>query len=207
MLTWVTVELKEAVFPSDAYLGPNRRRTEFRLWSTHAYSLRGSSGRRFCELMVKSVCRPQKACGGWRYSSSHYYLGLRWRWVVSFTLRPPYFRGKTPWEPIRVGGPRTGLDNMEYDHLLPGIEPRFFCCPTRRLGTVPTTVSRLPGLRKCMQTLRNYDSWILLWVLECWGGLFWFECNICFGCEIWGFDDWCLKVLLGCNTRAVWLVG
>jgi hypothetical protein len=36
-------------------------------------------------------------------------LGTRWRWVVSFTTRPLYPQGKTPWYPFnrRLGGPRS----------------------------------------------------------------------------------------------------
>jgi hypothetical protein len=40
-------------------------------------------------------------------------LGVRWRWVVSFTLLPLYIRGKRPWEPVRLGGPKTGLYALE----------------------------------------------------------------------------------------------
>jgi hypothetical protein len=37
------------------------------------------------------------------------YLGPRWRWVVSFTLRPLYLQGKSPWYPLdrRLGGPQS----------------------------------------------------------------------------------------------------
>jgi len=27
-------------------------------------------------------------------------LGTRWRWVVSFTPRPLYLQGKSPWYPL-----------------------------------------------------------------------------------------------------------
>jgi hypothetical protein len=35
--------------------------------------------------------------------------GTRWRWVVSFTPRPLYLQGKTPWYPLyrRLGGPQS----------------------------------------------------------------------------------------------------
>jgi len=38
-------------------------------------------------------------------------FGPRWRWVVSFTSWPLYFRGKSPRFPLdsRLGGPRAGL--------------------------------------------------------------------------------------------------
>jgi len=34
-------------------------------------------------------------------------LGTRWRWVVSFTPRPLYSQGKSPWYPLgrKLGGP------------------------------------------------------------------------------------------------------
>jgi len=36
-------------------------------------------------------------------------LGTRWRWVVSFTPRPLYLRGKSPWYPLhrRPSGPQS----------------------------------------------------------------------------------------------------
>jgi hypothetical protein len=57
-------------------------------------------------------------------------LGIRWRWVVSFTTRPLYHQGKIPWYPLdrRLGGPqsRSGrgdkrkflapAGNRTYDH-------------------------------------------------------------------------------------------
>jgi hypothetical protein len=32
----------------------------------------------------------------WRYSSTILYIGNRWRYVVSFMLKPLYFRGSAP---------------------------------------------------------------------------------------------------------------
>jgi hypothetical protein len=37
-----------------------------------------------------------KTWGVWRYSSTFLDVGIKWRWVVSFTLRPLYARGKRP---------------------------------------------------------------------------------------------------------------
>jgi hypothetical protein len=36
-------------------------------------------------------------------------LGTRWKWVVSFTPRPLYPKGKSPWYPLdrRLGGPQS----------------------------------------------------------------------------------------------------
>jgi hypothetical protein len=36
-------------------------------------------------------------------------LGIRWRWVVSFTYWPRYTQGKSPWYPLyrRLGGPHS----------------------------------------------------------------------------------------------------
>jgi len=39
-------------------------------------------------------------------------LGTRWRWAISFTPKPLYLHGKSPWYPLdrQPGGPRVGLD-------------------------------------------------------------------------------------------------
>jgi hypothetical protein len=41
--------------------------------------------------------------------------------VVSFTLRPLYPRGNSPWYPLdrRLGGPRTSLDDVERRKIVP----------------------------------------------------------------------------------------
>jgi hypothetical protein len=38
--------------------------------------------------------------GEWQYSSIILELGIRWRGVVSLTLRPLYLRGRSPSVPI-----------------------------------------------------------------------------------------------------------
>jgi len=45
---------------------------------------------------------------GWRYSSTHSWLR---RWVVSFTPRPLYPQGKSPWYPLdrRLGDPQSHI--------------------------------------------------------------------------------------------------
>jgi hypothetical protein len=55
-------------------------------------------------------------------------LGTRCRWVISFTPRPLYPQGKSPWYPLdrRLGGPqsRSGRGGEEKNsHPPPGIEP------------------------------------------------------------------------------------
>jgi hypothetical protein len=55
-------------------------------------------------------------------------LGTRWRWVVSFTPRPLYPQGNSPWYPLdrSLGGPqsRSGRGGEEKNSQpLPGIEP------------------------------------------------------------------------------------
>jgi len=54
-------------------------------------------------------------------------LGTRWRWVVSFTSRPLYPKGKNPWYPLGGWlGPRTALDIMvkrKIPNPMPGLEP------------------------------------------------------------------------------------
>jgi hypothetical protein len=61
------------------------------------------------------------------YLHSFFNLGTRWRWVVSFTPRPLYPQGKSPWYPLnRLEGPqsRSGREGEEKNSQPPpGIEP------------------------------------------------------------------------------------
>jgi hypothetical protein len=55
-------------------------------------------------------------------------LGTRWRWVVSFTPRPLYPQGKSPWHTLdrKLGGPqsRSGRGGEEKNSQpTPGIKP------------------------------------------------------------------------------------
>jgi hypothetical protein len=55
-------------------------------------------------------------------------FGTRWRWVASFTPRPLYSQGKTPWYPLdrTLGGPqsRSGYGGKDKNSQpLPGLEP------------------------------------------------------------------------------------
>jgi hypothetical protein len=55
-------------------------------------------------------------------------LGTRWRLVVTFTPRPLYLQGKSPWYSLdrRLGEPqsRSGRDGEEKNYQPPsGIEP------------------------------------------------------------------------------------
>jgi hypothetical protein len=64
-------------------------------------------------------------------------LGTRRRWVVSFTPRPLYPQGKSPWYPSdrRLGGPqsRSGRGGEEKNsEPPPGLEPSSLCCETQR---------------------------------------------------------------------------
>jgi hypothetical protein len=59
---------------------------------------------------------------------SLFYLGTRWRWVVSFTSRPLYPQSKSSWYPLyrRLGGlqSRSGRGGEEKNSKSsPGIEP------------------------------------------------------------------------------------
>jgi hypothetical protein len=72
---------------------------------------------------------PWRRMGEWRCYSSVFDLGTRWRWVVSFTSRPLYSRGKSPEVPIgeRVRWtqePVWTLWSRENLWPLPGTEPR-----------------------------------------------------------------------------------
>jgi len=62
------------------------------------------------------------------YFHSFLDLGTRWRWVVSFTLRPLYSQRKSPWCPLdrNLSGPqiRSGRGGEEKNFQpSPGIEP------------------------------------------------------------------------------------
>jgi hypothetical protein len=73
--------------------------------------------------------KAMKACwgsGGIAHRSLD--LGIRWRWVVSFTPRPLYPQGKSHWYPLngRLGGPQsrsTRGGEEKNSHPLPGLEP------------------------------------------------------------------------------------
>jgi hypothetical protein len=81
-------------------------------------------------------------------------LGIRWRWVVSFTPRPLQPLGKSPWYPLdrRMGRPqsRSGRsgDVWQRTWLLPSfcltdLPPEFLC---RRLVTVILLrIQEIPG--------------------------------------------------------------
>jgi hypothetical protein len=53
-------------------------------------------------LLFDWAPRHEGELGEWRYSFTHSLtsLGTRWRWVVSFTPRPIYSQGKSPWYPL-----------------------------------------------------------------------------------------------------------
>jgi hypothetical protein len=73
-------------------------------------------------------------------------LGTRKRWVVSFTLRPLYPRGKSPWYPFdrRLGGPQSqsGLGFEEKNsQLLPVPKRPIIQLVAQRSAT---ELSRLP---------------------------------------------------------------
>jgi hypothetical protein len=67
---------------------------------------------------------------------SFFDLGIRWRWVVSFTPRLLYPHGKSPWYPLdrRLGGSqsRSGRGGEEKNSQPPpGIEPQNSDRPAR----------------------------------------------------------------------------
>jgi hypothetical protein len=73
-------------------------------------------------------------------------LGSRWRSVVSFTPRPLYPQGKSPWYPLdkKLGGPQSrsgGGGEEKNSQPLPGLEapiiqPVAQCC-TIELSRLP----------------------------------------------------------------------
>jgi hypothetical protein len=71
---------------------------------------------------------PWRGVGEWRYSCTILDLSTRWRGVVSFTSRPLYLWGKSPWYSLdgRLGGPQTQCQRCEVEKNLlplPGIKP------------------------------------------------------------------------------------
>jgi hypothetical protein len=77
---------------------------------------------KFVPLLNYLSTMPWRRMGEWKYSATILDLSTGWRWVVSFTYRPLYPRGKNPRCPLdrRLGGPqsRSGLWGEE-KNLLP----------------------------------------------------------------------------------------
>jgi hypothetical protein len=83
----------------------------------------------------------------WMYRSTYSYLGTSWRWVVSFTRRPLYHRGKSPLYSLdrTLGGPQSRCGRRGEEKNLSPIGTRT---STPRLSNpqplaATTTVSRL----------------------------------------------------------------
>jgi hypothetical protein len=77
-----------------------------------------------------------KMASGNKYCVRIFNLGIRRRWVVSFTPRPLYPRGKIPPGTLWIGGwvdPRAGLDDVEKRKFLTlsGLELRLLGRPAR----------------------------------------------------------------------------
>jgi hypothetical protein len=70
-------------------------------------------------------------------------LGTRWRWVVSFTPRLLYPRGKSPWYPFdrRLGGPQIGFEHgteEKNSQPPPGIETPIIRSSSPQPVDIPT---------------------------------------------------------------------
>jgi hypothetical protein len=83
---------------------------------------------KFVSVLNELSTTPWRRMEEWRYSSTILDLGTRWKWVVSFTTRSLYPRGKSPLYRLnmRLGGPRSrsGCCGVEKMFLpLAGIEP------------------------------------------------------------------------------------
>jgi hypothetical protein len=84
--------------------------------------------------------RHEGVLGSWGYAPRIPDFGTRWRGVISFTLRPFYPQGKSPWYPLdrRLGGPqsRFGRGGEEKNSQpLPGLEPPIIRPVTQRYNT------------------------------------------------------------------------
>jgi hypothetical protein len=80
-----------------------------------------------------------KTCGwgDWKYSSTILDLGIRWRWVVSFTPRRLYSRGQSPW--------------CVLDRRFGGSQSRFGRCGERKI--LYSCRESNPGLPACSPSL------------------------------------------------------
>jgi hypothetical protein len=59
--------------------------------------------------------------GEWRYSPTILDLSARWSWVSSFTPRPLYTPGMSPWFPLyrRLGGPQSRFRHCGEESVAP----------------------------------------------------------------------------------------
>jgi hypothetical protein len=75
--------------------------------------------------------------GLWRYSSTILELGIRWRWVVSFTPWLLYTRGKSPRYPLvrRMCGPQSRSERYGQQNT------RLELNPSRQPVALPTELS------------------------------------------------------------------
>jgi hypothetical protein len=111
-------------------------------------------------------------------------LGTSCRWVVGFTPRPLYPRGKSPQYPLdrMLCGPQAGLDDVEKIKLLtvPGLELR----PLGRLAsrhtdyTIPAPLKKItrPTLNsetfRCAHMQTCCEEFFLVQKFKGWGRLF-----------------------------------
>jgi len=98
------------------------------------------------------------------HSSTHLKIGTSRKWVVIYTLRPPYFQGKNSQRPFhrRPCGPQKMSGHFEEEKNLlppPGIELLLPSCSARSLVATATTLFRL---QKCA-LFRFKDERYVLW--------------------------------------------
>jgi hypothetical protein len=74
------------------------------------------------------------------YRSTFSWLGTSWRWVVSFTPRPLYHRGKSPRYPLdrRLSGPQSRSERRREDKI---VYPSGTRTRTPRSSSLPFTES------------------------------------------------------------------
>jgi hypothetical protein len=82
--------------------------------------------------------------GEWMYNPHFLDLGSRWRWVVSITSRPLFYRLKNPRYPLdtRLGGPQSRCGRHGEEKIL---DPTGIRTPTPRSSSL-----RYPGSYKYM---------------------------------------------------------
>jgi hypothetical protein len=99
----------------------------------------------------------------WKYGATYSW----WRWVVSFTLRPLYPQGKSPWYPLdrKLGGyqSRSGHGGEEkYSQPLPGLEPSIVQPVAQRYTTRFQLWSGQNGMLEDQEKNKESRSTVLL---------------------------------------------
>lgn len=89
---------------------------------------------------------PWRRLGEWSYSSTILNLDIRWKWVVSFTLRPPY--------------PQIKSSRYPFDRILPGSQSRSGRCWVETHSGIEARPYTPPNF---MIVKEHFMSWCRCW--------------------------------------------